>query len=97
MQPVPMMTYGPQMAYAYPQGFAQPVVGVPSAMPPSFQRPPQQQQQQQQQQQTLRDEDVKKVKDMFPDMEEEIIRSVLLSSNGNVDTAVNHLLSMTAS
>lgn len=94
MQPFPVMSYGPQVAYAYPPGFAQPVAGVTANIPPSFQQP---QQQQQQQQQTLRDEDVKKVKDMFPDMEEEIIRSVLLSSGGNVDTAVNHLLSMTAS
>ena len=88
MQPVPMMTYAPQMAYAYPQGFAQPVVGAPPVRQPAFQQP---------QPQTVSDEDFKKVKDMFPDMDDEIIKSVLLSSDGNVDTAVNHLLSMTAS
>lgn len=91
MQPVPMaMAYGTQMAYAYPQGYVQPFTGVPVAMQQPTQQLPQQPQ-------TIRDEDVKKIKDMFPDMDEEIIRSVLLSSDGNVDTAVNHLLTMTAS
>ena len=82
------------MAYGYPPGVAQPLPGAQQqvARPQSGQP-----QQQQQPQQTISDEDVKKVKDMFPNMEEEIIRSVLLSSNGDVDTAVNHLLSMTAS
>ena len=93
MQPVPMMTYGQPLAYAYPPGFVPPMVGLHSARQSAFQP----QQQPQQQQQTLRDEDVKKVKDMFPDMDDEIIRSVLLSTEGNVDAAVNHLLSMTAS
>ena len=82
------------MAYGYPPGVAQPLPGAQQ----QFARPQSgQPQQQQQPQQTISDEDVKKVKDMFPNMEEEIIRSVLLSSNGDVDTAVNHLLSMTAS
>ncbi|XP_065051671.1 toll-interacting protein B-like [Rhopilema esculentum] len=95
VQPMPvMMSYGTQMAYTYPPGVAQPLPGAQQ----QFVRPQQPQQPQQQpQQQTISDEDVKKVKDMFPNMEEEIIRSVLLSSNGDVDTAVNHLLSMTAS
>ena len=66
-------------------------------MPPPARAQQPQQQQQQQPPQTISDEDFKKIKDMFPDMDDEIIRSVLLGSGGNVDTAVNHLLSMAAS
>eukprot|EP00112_Aurelia_sp_Birch-Aquarium-sp1_P000155 Seg1011.1 transcript_id=Seg1011.1/GoldUCD/mRNA.D3Y31 product="Toll-interacting protein" protein_id=Seg1011.1/GoldUCD/D3Y31 len=101
MQPMPMMMqYGTQMAYGtqMPYRYAQPMIPagqpLPQGMPPpaQVQQPPQQQPPQ-----TISDEDVKKIKDMFPDMDDEIIRSVLLGSGGNVDTAVNHLLSMAAS
>ena len=41
------------------------------------------------------DKDVNNLKDMFPSMEEGVIRSVLEASRGDVGAATTHLLSMT--
>ncbi len=102
MQPMPMMIqYGAPMAYGYSTGVTVPPAAYPQprqpaapntqqpALPvqhPPVQHPP-----------TYSAQDFKTIKDMFPDMDEEIINSVLQSSGGDMDTAVNHLLSMTTS
>jgi len=43
------------------------------------------------------DEDVAVVKDMFPDVEVEVIKSVLDANHGDKDAAINNLLSMQSS
>jgi hypothetical protein len=50
--------------------------------------------QQQQQSAAVTREAVKQLKDMFPGFDDETIESVLASSQGNVETALNTLLSM---
>jgi len=62
---------------------------------------PQPQHPQQQQQQTepvaVTDEDVAVVKDMFPDVEVDVIKSVLEANRGDKDATINNLLSMDSS
>lgn len=58
------------------------------------QQPPQQQQQQHPQQQQQPPADVSQLKDMFPDMDEDILREVLASKQGNPEAAINTLLAM---
>lgn len=40
-------------------------------------------------------QDIQNLKDMFPNMEESVIQSVLEASGNNVDAATTHLLTMT--
>lgn len=62
-------------------------------------KPPPQQHQQQPPavSQPVKDEDVAVVKDMFPDVEVEVIKSVLEANHGDKDATINNLLSMQSS
>lgn len=88
MVPQPVVP-GTQVLYPGGYGPGQP---VPTG-------PPQQQpmQQQQQQQPRFTQQDITGLKDMFPSMEEGVIRSVLEVCGGDVNAATTHLLSMTDS
>ncbi|XP_074611164.1 toll-interacting protein B-like isoform X2 [Acropora palmata] len=81
MVPQPVVP-GAQVVYPGSYGPCQP---VPIAQPPpQLQRRPNQ-------------HDIAGLKDMFPDMDESVIRSVLEASGGDVNAATTHLLSMTDS
>jgi len=75
----------------------QAMVGVmPTMGVPMYGLPVQQQQQQQQYQPPpVSDEDVKQLKEMFPAMDDDIIRSVLVSRSGDKAAAITSLLELT--
>ena len=73
-------------------------MSAPVAMPSQpYQQPhPQMMPQQMPQRQgpAFTDDDVKMVKDMFPDTDEEVIRSILEVNQGDKEATINNLLSM---
>lgn len=79
--PVPMMM---PMYYPTPTVMGQAPGYPPQTMPP----------QPQQQQPAITAEDIQQVKDMFPNMEEEVVKSVLEANRGNKDSTINSLLAM---
>jgi len=78
----------PGAPVVYPQMQAVPVQGVP------MQGVPVQQQQMPPQGPMFTDEDVTQVKDMFPDVDEDVIKSILEVNHGDKDRTINHLLQM---
>lgn len=88
-QPVtpPTVLYQQPMVY-YPQPIVQPVPAGMPAYPPQTVGSPQTQRP------LFTEDDLKQVKDMFPNMEDEVVRSVLEANRGNKDATINSLLQM---
>lgn len=80
MVPQPVVP-GAQVVYPGSYGPCQPVPVAQPQPPPQLQRRP-------------TEHDIAGLKDMFPNMEESVIRSVLEASRGDVNAATTHLLSM---
>lgn len=91
-------------AYVYQS--VQPVVMVPNVgtgrplpvyiAPTQPQVPPATMHQQPQQSLEMSEEDLKQINEMFPNLDNEVIKSVFVTNNGNKDTTINTLLQMTS-
>lgn len=62
------------------------VTPQPQVRPPAVEEPPAQ---------PITDDDVKQVKEMFPNVDDEVIKSVLEVNRGNKQSTINSLLQMT--
>lgn len=62
------------------------VTPQPQIRPTSLDLPPEQ---------PVTDDDVKQVKEMFPNLDDEVIKSVLEANHGNKQSTINSLLQMT--
>lgn len=68
---------------------------MPVPVNPGYAPPPQGAPAQQQQRRPLyTEDDVAQIKDVFPDTDAEVIKSVLEANRGNKDATINSLLSM---
>ncbi|XP_048579129.1 toll-interacting protein B isoform X2 [Nematostella vectensis] len=81
-QPVPVMMVPAPTPVFYPGGYGQQPIPT---QPPPPQRP-----------REPTEDEIKDLKDMFPSIEESVIKSVLEACNGDVDAATTHLLTMSA-
>ncbi|XP_056015742.1 toll-interacting protein-like isoform X2 [Ostrea edulis] len=86
-QPTAQPVLYQQPVVYYPQPIVQSVPAGMPVYPPQVTSP-------QSQRPLFTDEDMKQVKDMFPNMEDEVIRSVLEANRGNKDATINSLLQM---
>jgi len=75
---------------------AVPATVVPNCDPSVAVTPQQQQQQQKQQRQqpTVSKEDIELIREMFPNVEDEAVISILEANGGDTEAAINALLSM---
>ncbi|KAG7178038.1 toll-interacting protein B-like isoform X2 [Homarus americanus] len=80
MRPVIMM---PPSGYTYPGYASVPVYTLPPTHQPPVSTPPQP---------VISAEDLKQVEEMFPDVDAEVVKSVLEASGGNKEAAINSLL-----
>ncbi len=87
-------TYGPPLAYPSQRVIMQQQQPFPQPMVQPQPQPQPQTQVSRPQAQALRPDDVRQLREMFPSMDEEVVKSVLLANSGNVEASINALLSM---